>query len=64
MTYEVADHRAVLLLNPGLVVLAVRPRPGELDATVGAVLDHRLVDEHAVVTHSALVRVDTPDAEG
>ena len=38
MTDKVADHRAVLLLNPGLVVLAVRPGPGELDAPLGAVL--------------------------
>ena len=64
MTDETAYHGAVLLLDPGLVVAAVRPRPGELDAMVGAVLDRRLVDEHAVVIHSALVRVDTPDGEG
>ena len=64
MTDETAYHGTILLLDPGLVVAAVRPRPGELDATVGTVLDQRLVDEHAVVTHSALVRVDTPDGEG
>ena len=28
---EAPDHRAVLLLYPRLVVLAIRPRPGELD---------------------------------
>ena len=38
MTDEAADHRAVLLLNPGLVVLAVGPRTGELDAPLSAVL--------------------------
>ena len=31
---------------------------------VGAVLDQRLVDERAVVIHSAFIRVDTPDGEG
>ena len=64
MTYAVADHRAVLLLNPGRVVLAVRPGTGELDAPLGAVLDQRLVDGHAVVVHSALVRVDAFDGKG
>ena len=59
MTDVVADHRAVLLLNPGLVVLAVRPGTSELDAPLGAVLDQRLVDEYAVV-----VRVDAFDGEG
>ena len=38
MTDEVADHGAVLLLDPGLVVLAVGPGLGELDAPLGAVL--------------------------
>lgn len=36
MAQEPADHRAVLLLHPGLIVLAVRPGTGELDAPVGA----------------------------
>ena len=53
MTYEVTDHRSVLLLNPGLVVLAVRPGTGELDAPLGAVLGESIVDEYTVV-----VRVD------
>ena len=48
MTDEVADHAAVLLLDPGLVFLAVRPGTGELDAALGAVLDQRFVDEHVV----------------
>ena len=51
MTDETAYHGAILLLDPGLVVATVRPGPGELDAMVGTVLDQRLVDEHAVVTH-------------
>ena len=49
MTGEVADHGSVLLLNPGLVVLAVRPGTGELDAPPGAVLCESIVDEYAVV---------------
>ena len=59
MTDEVADHGAVLLLDPGLVVLAVGPGPGELDAPLGAVLGESIVDEYAVV-----VRVDAFDGEG
>ena len=64
MTDEAKYHGTILPLDPGLVVAAVRPRPGELDAMVGTVLDHRLVDERAVVTRSAFIRVDTPDGEG
>ena len=52
MTDEVADHRAVLLLNPGLVVLAVRPGTGELDAPLGAVLGDGFVDEYAVIART------------
>ena len=59
MTDEVADHGAVLLLYPGLVVLAVGPGTGELDAPLGAVLGESIVDEYAVV-----VRVDAFDGEG
>ena len=59
MTGEVADHGSVLLLNPGLVVLAVRPRTGEFDAPPGAVLCESIVDEYAVV-----VRVNAFDGEG
>ena len=59
MTDAVADHRAVLLLDPGLVVLAVGPRTGELDAPFSAVLGESIVDEYAVI-----VRVDAFDWEG
>ena len=69
MTDEVAGHGAVLLLNPGLVVLAVGPGPGELDAPLSAVVGESfvgesfvgesIVDEYAVV-----VRVDAFDWEG
>ena len=58
MTDETPYHGTVLLLDPGLVVTAVRPRLGELDTAIDTVLDQRLVDERAVV-----VRVDTTDRE-
>ena len=64
MADEAPYHGAILLLDPGLVVAAVRPRPGELDATVGAVLDQRLVDERAVVTHLALAPIHRKDECG
>ena len=54
MTDEVADHRAVLLLDPGLVVLAVRPRTGELDAPLGAVLGESIVDESSLMNTLSL----------
>ena len=59
MTDVVADHRPVLLLNPGLVVLAVRPGTGELDAPLGAVLGERFVDEYAVVVVNVLLSSDS-----
>ena len=59
MTGEVADHGPVLLLNPGLAVLAVRPGTSELDAPPGAVLGESIVDEYAVV-----VRGNAFDGEG
>ena len=49
MADEAAHYIAVLLLNPCLVIAAIRPGPGELDAPVGAVPDQRLVDERTVV---------------
>ena len=49
MSDEAAYHRAVLLLYPCLVILAVRSRPGELDAPILTVTDKGLVYEHAVV---------------
>ena len=63
MTDEVADHRAVLLLDPGLVVLAVRPRTGELDAPLGAVLGESIVDESFVDEYAVVVRVDAFDVD-
>ncbi len=63
MTDETAYHGTILLLDPGLVVATIRARPGELDAMVGTVLDQRFVDERAVVTRSAFIRVDTTDGE-
>ena len=53
MADEATDHGSVLRLDPGLVILAVGSGTSELDATFGAVLYQRLVDEHAVI-----VRVD------
>ena len=63
MTDEVADHRAVLLLDPSLVVLAVRPRTGELDAPLGAVLGESIVDESFVDEYAVVVRVDAFDVD-
>jgi hypothetical protein len=59
MAQEPPDHRTVLLLHPGLIVIAVRPGTGELDAAVGAVPGKRIVDEHAVV-----VGVDAEGGKG
>ena len=59
VTQKAPDHRAILLLDPRLIVLAVGSGTGELDATVGAVLGESLVDEHAVV-----VRVDAQNGKG
>ena len=64
MTDEVADHGAVLLLNPGLVVLAVGPGTGELDAPLGAVLGESIVDESIVDEYAVVVRLDAFDWEG
>ena len=58
MADEAAQHVAVLLLNPCLIIAAVCSGPGELDAALGAVPDQRLVDERAVV-----VGVDASDGE-
>ena len=49
MIQETTDDRTILLLNPGLIILPVRPGTGELDAPIGAVLGEGVVDEHAVV---------------
>ena len=49
----IADHaahnRAVLLLDPGLIILAIRAAARELDTGDPAILLHGLVHEHAVV---------------
>ena len=58
MADEAAHHVAVLLLDPGLIVAAVRSGARELDVVIGAVPDQRLVDECAVV-----VRVDAANGE-
>jgi len=50
---ETADDRAVLLLDPGLVVLLVGPRTRELPLLLLAVGLERFVDEGTVI-----VRVD------
>ena len=59
MADEAAHHVAVLLLNPCLVIAAVRSGPGELDAVVSGVPDRRLVDERTVI-----VGVDAADGKG
>ena len=59
MADEASHHGTVLLLNLRLVVAAVRSGTGELDASIGAVLDQRFVDEHAVV-----VGVNAEDGKG
>ena len=63
MTDEVTDHRAVLLLDPSLVVLAVRPRTDELDAPLGAVLGESFVDESFVDEYAVVVRVNAFDVD-
>src|SRR5205807_7623680 len=46
---ELPHDRAVLLFDPSLVVLAVRARARELDTTVQAILDQRLVYKFAAI---------------
>ena len=58
MADEPADYGTVLLLDPGLVVLAVGPGPGEFDAPVSAVLHQGIVDEGTIV-----VRVNAENRE-
>ena len=52
MTNETAYHGAIFLLDPDLVVAAVRSGMGEFDTMVGAVLDQRLVDQRASLSES------------
>ena len=49
MSDEASDHRAVLVLYPRLIVLAVRPGAGELYVPLLTLPHQSLVDEHAVV---------------
>src|SRR5580658_10278865 len=49
ITQQLAHDGAVLLFDPGLVILAIRPRAGKLDAIAQAVLDHRFIDKFAAV---------------
>lgn len=46
---ELAHDSAVLLLNPGLVILAVGPRASEFDPMAEAVMDQKLVHKLAAV---------------
>ena len=53
-----AHDRAVLLLDPSLIVLAVGPRPCDLQTVIAAPSDNRFVHEQAVI-----VKVDAGAAE-
>jgi len=44
-----ADNGAILLFDPGLVVLAIGTAARELDADLCTIISNRLVHEHAVV---------------
>jgi hypothetical protein len=46
---KAAHNRAVLLLDKSLVILAIRPGPGEFNAVRRAIRLDRLVDEDAVI---------------
>ena len=49
---KLAHDSAVLLLDPGLVVLPPGPRACEFDPLAEAILDQRLVHKLAAVLHS------------
>src|SRR5690349_1369627 len=49
VAHDAPNNSAVLLLHPGLVVLAIRPAACELNANLLAVRLHGLVQEHAVI---------------
>ena len=51
---ELPNDRSILLLHPGLIVLAVRPGAGKLQAGSPAVVQNRFVDECTVV-----IRIET-----
>ena len=59
VTNEPAHHGAVLLLDPSLVITAVRPGTGEFDPLLTGPLKQGFVDEGAVV-----VGVNAPDGKG
>lgn len=42
---QLSDNGAVFLFDPRLIVLAIRPRPRELNAMRQAVFDEAVVDE-------------------
>ena len=56
VAHEPANHRAILLLDPGLIVLLIGPRARELEMLFLAIALECLIDEGAVV-----VRVDPAD---
>jgi hypothetical protein len=49
---ELAHDGAIFLLDPGLVILAIRTRAGELDPTVEAVLDQFVVHSAVYIRSS------------
>jgi hypothetical protein len=49
MTQQFAHDGAVLLFDPCLVILAIGPGAGKLDAIAQAVLDHCFIDKFAAV---------------
>jgi hypothetical protein len=49
ITEEFAYDGAILLFDPGLVILSIRARPRELDAVAEAVLDHCLVHKFTAI---------------
>jgi len=49
---KLAHDSAVLLLDPSLIILAIRPRARELDPLAEAILDQRLVYKLAAVVQS------------
>ena len=59
MADETPDHATILQLDPSLIIAAVRPGTGQLDAMTGAVLDQHFVYECAVV-----IRVDPANGNG
>ena len=46
---EASDHSAILLLDPCLIVLSIRSRPGEDNLLLIAERDNRFVNERTVI---------------